>query len=324
MSSYTLEISPAPPAGPASVTSATTSYTFSGLRNGTAYSVRVRAHNRAPEPSAWSASSQPMVPARAPDAPEVTATPTDSTLGRVIAITWTAPADNGDAVAQYEVVVDGPNGGTFPQAAGTQQMTFEQAQTKYPYRVSVRARNKVGWGEAGTTTASTFGLPTAPTSVTATPVVGAGRIDLRWSGADDNGTPIQAYVIRLPDGGELDVGNRTSYTFENLTGGATYTYQVRSVNGAGSSGWSAAASARATTAPRSAGRLGRRDRQRDGRAAHRDHDHPERRLRRWWWRGDVHVGADAATAVTGWPGRSPAARSPWTSRAGTCPSEAHG
>lgn len=249
VSSYTLEISPAPPAGPASVSSATTSYTFSGLRNGTAYSVRVRAHNRAPEPSAWSASSQPMVPARAPDAPEVTATPTDSTLGRVIAITWTAPADNGDAVAQYEVVVDGPNGGTFPQAAGTQQMTFEQAQTKYPYRVSVRARNKVGWGEAGTTTASTFGLPTAPTSVTATPVVGAGRIDLRWSGADDNGTPIQAYVIRLPDGGELDVGNRTSYTFENLTGGATYTYQVRSVNGAGSSGWSAAASARATTAP---------------------------------------------------------------------------
>ena len=97
ISGYTLEISPAPPTGPASVSSATTSYTFTGLRNGTAYSVRVRAHNKAPEPSGWSPSSAPMVPARVPDAPVVTATPTDSTLGRVIVITWTAPVDNGDA-----------------------------------------------------------------------------------------------------------------------------------------------------------------------------------------------------------------------------------
>ena len=88
-----------------------------------------------------------MVPARAPDAPVVTATPTDSTLGRVLAISWTSPVDNGDAVAQYEVVVDGPGGGTYPVAAGTNQMTFDQAQTKYPYRVSVRARNKAGWGD---------------------------------------------------------------------------------------------------------------------------------------------------------------------------------
>ncbi|KQR17773.1 fibronectin type III domain-containing protein [Cellulomonas sp. Leaf334] len=246
---YTLEISPAPPSGPASVDSATTNHTFTGLRNGTAYSVRVRAHNKAPEPSAWSPSSAPMVPARAPEAPTVTATPTDSTLGRVIAISWTAPVDNGDAVAQYEVVVDGPGGGTYPVAAGTQQLTFDQAQTKYPYRVSVRAKNKAGWGETGTTTASTFGLPTAPTAVTASAIAGTGRIEVRWSGADDNGTPIQSYVVRLPDGGELDVGNRSSWTFENLTGGASYSYQVRTVNAAGSSGWSAAASATATTPP---------------------------------------------------------------------------
>lgn len=246
---YTLEISPAPLSGPASVQTATTNHTFTGLRNGTAYTVRVRAQNKAPEPGGWSPSSAPMVPARAPDAPTVTATPTDSTLGRVIAISWTSPADNGDAVAQYEVVVDGPGGGTYPVAAGTQQMTFDQAQTKYPYRVSVRAKNKAGWGETGTTTASTFGLPTAPATVTATAIAGTGRIEVRWAGADDNGTPIQSYVVRLPDGGELDVGNRSSWTFENLTGGASYTYQVRTVNGAGSSGWSSAATATATTGP---------------------------------------------------------------------------
>ncbi|MET0789324.1 MAG: fibronectin type III domain-containing protein [Cellulomonas sp.] len=248
VTSYTLEISPAPAAGPASVTSPTTSYTFGGLRNGTAYSVRVRAHNKAPDPSGWSPSSQPVVPARAPDAPEVSATPTDSQLGRVLAIAWTAPKDNGDAVAQYEVVVDGPNGGTFPVAAGTQTLTFDQAQTKYPYRVSVRAKNKAGWGDAGSTTASTFGLPTAPTSLTATAPAGDGSIDLRWAGADDNGSPIRAYVIKLPDGSETDVGNRQSYTVSAPAGVAS-TYQVRAVNAAGSSGWSATATATATTPP---------------------------------------------------------------------------
>ena len=45
------------------------------------------------------------------------------------------------------------------------------------------------------------------------------------------------------------MGNRSSYSFESLTGGASYTYQVRTVNGAGSSGWSAPASATATTPP---------------------------------------------------------------------------
>ncbi|MFC4480341.1 KUP/HAK/KT family potassium transporter, partial [Flavobacterium chungangensis] len=56
--------------------------------------------------------------------------------------------------------------------AGQTRWTFTQASTGYPYKVSVRARNKAGQGAAGTTTASTFGLPTAPTSLTATSLAG--------------------------------------------------------------------------------------------------------------------------------------------------------
>ncbi|HZU92525.1 MAG TPA: Ig-like domain-containing protein, partial [Microbacterium sp.] len=53
--SYTLEISPAPPSGIAQKTGVTgNSLTWEGLENGANYQVRVRAHNRAPEPSSWS------------------------------------------------------------------------------------------------------------------------------------------------------------------------------------------------------------------------------------------------------------------------------
>ncbi|WNB85968.1 fibronectin type III domain-containing protein [Cellulomonas sp. ATA003] len=46
---YTVEVSPAPPAGASLATTATTT-TLRGLTNGVEYVVRVRAHNRAPEP----------------------------------------------------------------------------------------------------------------------------------------------------------------------------------------------------------------------------------------------------------------------------------
>nr|WP_210767716.1 fibronectin type III domain-containing protein [Cellulomonas humilata] len=235
VSSYTLEISPAPPAGPASVTSASTTYTFGGLKNGTAYSVRVRAHNRAPDPSGWSPSSQAMVPARAPEAPEVTATPTDSNTGRLVVVGWSVPADNGDAVAEYEVTVAGPNGVVEKVPAGQQQYTFTNARTKSPYTVSVRARNKAGWGDPGTTTTSTYGLPGAPTDLDATSRNGEGSVDLSWSGADGNGTDITGYVVTVSDGRVLPTGPQTSLRVDGLVGGTAYTFRVQSVNRAGTS-----------------------------------------------------------------------------------------
>src|SRR3546814_9377879 len=52
--SFTLEISPAPPSGVTQKTATGNSLVWDGLENGTAYQVRVQAHNRAPEPSSWS------------------------------------------------------------------------------------------------------------------------------------------------------------------------------------------------------------------------------------------------------------------------------
>ncbi|HWJ84177.1 MAG TPA: fibronectin type III domain-containing protein, partial [Cellulomonas sp.] len=168
----------------------------------------------------------------------------------ILQVTWSEPKNNGDRVGTYEVTVDGPGGTTATVPAGTRSYTFSGATTGQPYKVSVRAKNKAGWGTPGTTTASTFGLPGVPGGVAATATAGDGSITVSWSPAGDNGSPITAYELRQGDGAAQSVGgSRTSFTFTGLDGGKTYQYQVRSVNAAGSSAWSSAVSDTATTPP---------------------------------------------------------------------------
>ncbi|ROS31032.1 fibronectin type III domain-containing protein [Cellulomonas sp. PhB150] len=246
VTSYTVELTGGTTT---TVTEVSTRHTFTGLSNGTSYTVRVRAHNDAPDPSGWSPSAS-ETPAGVPEAPEVKADPTDTKAGRILEVTWSEPKSNGDRIGSYEVTVDGPGGTTATVSAGTRSYTFNDAETGKPYTVSVRAKNKAGWGSRGSVTASTFGLPGTPGGVAASAPVGDGSITVSWNPATDNGSPITAYEIKLPDGSPQSVGgSRTSATFTGLTGGTDYTYQVRSVNAAGSSEWSAAVTATATTPP---------------------------------------------------------------------------
>lgn len=244
---YTLEISPAPPAGPASVTSSTTSFTFSGLRNGTAYSVRVRAHNKAPDPSGWSPSSQPMVPAGVPEAPvNLTALRAESPLGGQINVAWGEPDGNGDRVAGYELVISGgPNARTVPfEGTGATSYAFTDAANGAPYQFEVRARNKApGWSAPAVTTASTYGVP-APTTITSavgapTAEPGNGSVRVVWASADPNGSPVTSYRLFVNGTDIGDVGTGTSRDVGGLTGGADATFQVQACNIAGCGEWSA-------------------------------------------------------------------------------------
>jgi large repetitive protein len=246
VTSYTVELTGGTTV---TVTETSTHHTFSGLQNGTSYTVRVRAHNDAPTPSPWSGAAR-ETPAAPPDAPEVKASPTDTAAGRVLEVTWSEPKSNGDRITSYEVTIDGPNGLTTTIAAGTRSYSFDDAQTKVDYKVSVRAQNKAGWGRTGSTVASTSGLPTAPTAVTADVLRGEGAVALAWSGADGNGTSITGYLVTVSGGGAPIKVTGPSTTVTGLEGGESYSFSVQSVNENGTSpGTSPTARATPTTPP---------------------------------------------------------------------------
>ncbi len=255
---YDVTITPAPPGGPATRTVTTPRVTFDGLENGTAYSIQVRARNKAPEPSAWSPSSATQVPARAPDAPtRLVAQREDTPVGGVINATWSAPpSDGGAAIDRYTITVsapgDAPGAGTFtvqPGAAGqTVRYQLANARNGTAYTFAVTAHNKAGDGAAATVAASTYGLPGTPTATASAPP-GEGAAVVQWGAVDDNGAPV-TYEVLDGAGRVLKSGVRgVSTQIGGLDGGTPVTLRVRAVNAAGPGDPSAPVTVTPTTRP---------------------------------------------------------------------------
>lgn len=239
--SYTLEISPTPPSGSAQKTGVTgTSLVWQGLQNGTAYQVRVRAHNRAPEPSGFSAWSATEIPAAPPAAP---AAPTTTRLDAVgsqnqLQVNWNQPATNGDAISGYQldVLQGGSVVRTVSVAAGqtSQAVTVDNSTTTYTFRV--RAQNKAGWGSYSPPSAprQSFGQPGAPTSVSAQP--GNNQVTTTWTpGAANGATASQlSYQYSVNNGawrGDWVSGGSGTGVIGNgqVNNNGTYTIRIRAV-----------------------------------------------------------------------------------------------
>lgn len=240
---YTLEISPAPPSGIVQKTGvAGTNIVWDGLENGVAYQVRVRAHNRAPDPSEFSPWSQTMVPAAPPAA---AAAPTSTLLSPVgtqaqIQVNWNRPAENGDAISGYELrVLQGSTVvKTVPVPAGqtSQAVVVDTSTTNYTF--DVRAHNKAGWGAYSPASAPRRGVtaPSAPTAVAATE--GNNQVGVTWTAGAANGAA--AGEVRYEysvngaawNGGWAAGGTNGSGTIGNgqVNNNQTYTIRVRAVS----------------------------------------------------------------------------------------------
>ena len=213
-------------------------WTVTGLTNGQQYAFEVRARNRVGEGEARGALATPV------GAPGALASLTATAGDEEVALVWSAPADDdGTPVTGYEyrfaagIAVPGD---TPWQSAGLNlEWTVTGLTNGQQYAFEVRARNRVGEGEARGALATPVGAPGALASLTATE--GDEEVALVWSApADDGGTPVTGYEYRFAAGSAVgeetpwqQAGGDLTATVSGLENETRYAFEVRARNRVG-------------------------------------------------------------------------------------------
>ncbi len=232
--------------------------TVSGLTGGVTYPIQLRVLNDA---GASSASNTSTVTAKGtPAAPTIVATPADSAL----VVTFTAPANGGSSITNYEYSIDNGANWVTPAPAATSPITIAGLTNGTSYDVRVRAVNVAGFSPASAASTRTpRTVPGAPTIEGDTIAGEAGTLSVAFTApTSDGGNAIQTYQYSTDagatwrtrgDGGT--VGSPLAITTESatgttlLTGGVAYPVELRAVNSAGAGTASAVASGITTTVP---------------------------------------------------------------------------
>ncbi|MCY3634413.1 MAG: fibronectin type III domain-containing protein [bacterium] len=193
-------------------------------------------------------------PPTAPSAPgNVSATAGEGQID----VTWIAPADNGGApIIDYTVAYKGdatacPTSIDItwnPRIISTTSATIEGLTNGVAYLVCVRATNRAGPSDWGSTTATPATTPGAPGNVTA--VAGDSQLRVTWTAPVDNGgAPVTAYSVAYkanaftcPTRNTINtwiVGttSSTTVTLVGLANSHSYRVCVQATNSAGDSGW---------------------------------------------------------------------------------------
>jgi len=218
-----------------------TSYTNTGLTNGTQYFYKVAAVNGAGTSAQSSeASATPQV--SIPSAP----TGLTATAGNAqVILNWTASS----GATSYNVYRSTTSGGegTTAIATGITGTTYTNTGltngTQYFYKVAaVNAAGTSAQSSEASATPNT--VPSAPTGLTASP--GNAQVSLSWTAA--SGATSYNVYRSTTSGGEGTTAIATgitgiAYNDTGLTNGTTYFYKVAAVNSAGTSAQSSEASA---------------------------------------------------------------------------------
>ena len=208
----------------------TTSYTVTGLTNGTEYTFGVRAVNAGGN---GAASTVTATPAPVPAAPtNLEAEVRDRRIG----LTWANPANNTITKYQYRRKTDTGTYGSWTDIPNSDDTTTSYTVTGLTngtqYTFAVRAVNNTDDGVESTVTATP--LWPAPTGLVAT--AGQGRVTLEWNnghaGIGDyftyaRGSDIVDRTKFLP----RRSGSTTTDIVYPLTNGILYTFSVRALHG---------------------------------------------------------------------------------------------
>ena len=224
-----------------------TTYSNSGLAEGTTYFYRVRAVNSYGN-SAYSNEASAML-VSPPPAPTLSATAVSSSQ---INLTWTDQSNNETG---FQIERKTGTGGTYALIVTTaaNATTYSNSGlaggTTYFYRV--RAVNSAG-NSAYSNEASATTQISPPANLFAT-AVSSSQINLTWTDQSNNETGFQI-ERKTGTGGTYALivttaANATTYSNSGLAEGTTYFYRVRAVNSAGNSAYSNEASATPVSPP---------------------------------------------------------------------------
>jgi fibronectin type 3 domain-containing protein len=227
------------PAPVATVTG--TSFTDTGLTDGTRYYYTVQALNSAGHSASSNEASDTPV-ASVPSAPQNL---TVTGGAQQVALSWQAPPSNGSPVTGYDIYRGTASGQESLIASTVQGTTYTDTglglSTQYFYTVA--AVNSAGIGamsnEASATTNAPATEPSPPQNLAAT--AGSSSVALNWQvPASNGGSPVAGYnVYRGTSSGTetlLAPGvPGTSYTDSAVTSGTQYWYEVTAVNANGES-----------------------------------------------------------------------------------------
>ncbi len=225
--------------------------TITGLDNGVAYDIALRATNEVgPGPAA-----APVTVTPAPTAPSAPLALHVTRTDGGAALTFSAPAtDGGSPIQGYQYSIDGGHTWQSLTTSGTGPFTadIEGLTNGFNYEIAVRAVNAVGSGPSTPASAVVPAtVPSAPQSLVVGTGSSAGELTVSFSApASDGGSPITGYQYTV-DGGATWAALHVALTgpFEatitGLTPGQEATVAVRAVNAVGSGPAGAAGTARA-------------------------------------------------------------------------------
>jgi predicted RNA-binding protein with TRAM domain len=206
---------------------------ITGLTNGTAYTVRIRAVNAIGDGTVATAGSS-ATPRTTPAAPTIgTITPGDGQLS----VAFTAGSDGGSAITDYKWSVDGTN---YTTRSGTSSPIVISGLTNgIAYTVRILAVNAAGDGAVATAGSTTTPrtTPTAPTITGITP--GNNQLSVAFTAPSSNGgASITNYEYSINGGTDWVTPSPALTTspllITGLMNGTTYDIQLRAVNSAGS------------------------------------------------------------------------------------------
>ena len=214
-----------------------------GLTPGTTYAFTVTATNKVGT-SEQSAASEPVTPDKVPERmarPEISQDYTQR--DRQLILSWTAPANEGSAIKDYEILLVGTQ--DIRHATGS-PFTWTGLTNGTSAQFEIRAVNDINVEQRKQQFSDPsdpqvpFGVPSdvgKPTAIVNAPDdVAGGIVTVNWTAPADNGDPIDNYKLVMFKDGAQSVTKEvtgTSDRFEGVENGHDYTFAVSAHNRAG-------------------------------------------------------------------------------------------